>query len=221
MGRYFGWREKFWGDRYHAVPVSDEEEAQIARLRYGLSQGVKEGFVLDPRDWPGANGAATLVEGSMQLEGLWFDDTKAYAARQRGDKPGRYDFAEPEQVVLTPLPCWRHLAPEEYSRRVVALIDEVQSEALDSHTAEGTAPIGTTVVLEQEPHAPQTELRKSPTPDFHAFRRAVRRRLREAYATFVAAFREAAQRLLRGDPAAVFPEGSFPPAMPFVDSVTV
>jgi hypothetical protein len=36
------------------------------------------------------------------------------------------------------------------------------------------------------------------------------------YAIFVAAFREAAEQLKAGDRSAKFPEGSFPPGLPFV-----
>jgi hypothetical protein len=39
---------------------------------------------------------------------------------------------------------------------------------------------------------------------------------RQAYATFVAAFREASDRLRAGDRTARFPIGSFPPGLPFV-----
>jgi hypothetical protein len=38
----------------------------------------------------------------------------------------------------------------------------------------------------------------------------------EAYAEFVAAFRQAAERLKAGDSHPGFPEGSFPPGAPFV-----
>jgi len=38
----------------------------------------------------------------------------------------------------------------------------------------------------------------------------------QSYAWFVAAFREAAEKLRRGDRTACFPAGSFPPALPFV-----
>ena len=38
----------------------------------------------------------------------------------------------------------------------------------------------------------------------------------EAYAWFVAAFREAAEKLRAGDRNAAFPIGSFPPGLPFV-----
>ncbi len=38
IGLRTGWKEKIWGRRYQAIVVSDEEEMQIARLRYVLSQ---------------------------------------------------------------------------------------------------------------------------------------------------------------------------------------
>jgi len=40
--------------------------------------------------------------------------------------------------------------------------------------------------------------------------------LYDAYAWFVAAFRDASEKLCAGDRAARFPPGSFPPALPFV-----
>jgi len=49
-----------------------------------------------------------------------------------------------------------------------------------------------------------------------SFRREARKALWEAYAWFVAAFREAAEKLRNGDRAAKFPIGSFPPHLPFV-----
>jgi REP element-mobilizing transposase RayT len=39
VGKLVGWPEKFWGRRYRAIVVSNEDEAQIARLRYLLAQG--------------------------------------------------------------------------------------------------------------------------------------------------------------------------------------
>ncbi len=60
------------------------------------------------------------------------------------------------------------------------------------------------------------KLKKSPAPLFHAFRKAVRKALYEAYAWFVAAYREAAAKLRSGDRNATFPSGCFPPRLPFV-----
>ena len=54
VARLTGWKEKVWGRRYQAIPVSEEEEAQVARLVYILSHGCKENLVACLRDWPGS-----------------------------------------------------------------------------------------------------------------------------------------------------------------------
>ena len=59
------------------------------------------------------------------------------------------------------------------------------------------------------------ELKKSPAPRFHAFTKEARQALRDAYFAFAAAFQVASERLRGGDRPAVFPEGCFPPALPF------
>ena len=58
--------------------------------------------------------------------------------------------------------------------------------------------------------------KRSFAPRMHAFSREVRKAMVEAYAWFVAAFRKAAEKLRGGDRMARFPEGSFPPGLPFV-----
>jgi hypothetical protein len=59
-------------------------------------------------------------------------------------------------------------------------------------------------------------MKESGAPAFHAATKAVRRELEHAYRWFIAAFREAAEELRHGNLGARFPEGSFPPRLPFV-----
>jgi REP element-mobilizing transposase RayT len=56
-GRLADWREKFWSRRYEAILVSEEERAQVERLKYLLSQGCKEGLVARPRRSRGSGAA--------------------------------------------------------------------------------------------------------------------------------------------------------------------
>src|SRR6185369_8250952 len=56
-------------------------------------------------------------------------------------------------------------------------------------------------------------------PLFHAFTRRVRREFYEAYHLFLAAFRDAADRLRAGHRTAKFPLGGFPPALPFISAL--
>ena len=76
--------------------------------------------------------------------------------------------------------------------------------------------LGVAAILAQNPHDHPERPKKEPAPFVHAATKAARLAFREAYALFVAAYREAADKLRKGDRAALFPIGSFPPALPFV-----
>jgi REP element-mobilizing transposase RayT len=215
VGRLTGWKQKIFGRRYQAIVVSGEDEAQIGRLRYGLAHGAKEDLVERPRDWPGVHAVRALLEGEV-LEGLWFDRTKEYAARRRGQTFDRLQFATREVLELDPLPCWRHLPEEARSRRIAGLVEDIDAEIAARRKRTGARPLGAAAVLAQNPFRRPARTKKSPAPTFHAASRAVRRGLWDAYAFFVAAFRQAAEKLRAGDRNVAFPVGSFPPGLPFV-----
>ena len=76
-------------------------------------------------------------------------------------------------------------------------------------------------MLRQHPNTRPNRTKKSPAPAFHAATKAVRQAFWEIYAAFVAAFRDAAEKLKAGDRLAKFPLGflgSFPPRLPFVSA---
>ena len=126
-GRLVRWREKFWGRRYQAIPISDEEAAQVERLRYVLAHGCKEGLVERLRDWPGVSAVRALLDGEP-LEGLWFDRTQEHRARRRGVAFERLEFATSYTVQLEPLPCWAYLPAAEYRRRIEAEVEIIESQ---------------------------------------------------------------------------------------------
>jgi REP element-mobilizing transposase RayT len=111
VGRLTGWREKIFSRRYQAILISEEESAQVERLRYLLSHGSKENLVPRPQDWPGVHCVDALLTG-QPMEGTWFDRTKEYAARSRGEDVAPRRFATREVLELDPLPCWRHVPPD-------------------------------------------------------------------------------------------------------------
>ncbi|HKI02432.1 MAG TPA: transposase [Thermoanaerobaculia bacterium] len=63
-GRLVQWREKFWSRRYRAIVISDEEGAQIERMKYVLSNGAKEGLVRTPEDCQESMAFATFSTAS-------------------------------------------------------------------------------------------------------------------------------------------------------------
>jgi hypothetical protein len=216
-GRLVGWEDKFWGRRYQAIVVSDEPEAQLSRLRYLLAQGVKEGLVAHPLDWPGVTAARALVEGAP-MAGTWVDRTGIFEARRRrkvGDQEiDLCSFHKIYDVAISPLPCVEHLLDAQRRELVAGLIDEIAEASRSARQIAGEGVAGRETVLKKNPHE-TTRLAKSPPPFVHAFCREMRRRFRQAYSEYLAAFRSAAA-LLRDGLRAAFPEGSFPPALPFV-----
>ena len=212
-GRRYDWRERFFGRRYRSIPVSAEEEAQVARLKYLLSHGCKEGLVSTPADWPGAHCIQALLRGAP-LEGLWFDRTKEFRVRRRGLAFRAARVRHCESVQLTPLPCWSHLQEQEVRSLVADLVrgSSRRSPTLQGRPAElrwrGLDP-------ERDPHSRPVGWKARTAPRVHAATRAARRALIEAYREFQGAYRRAAARLAQGDLLANFPEGSFPPPLPF------
>jgi hypothetical protein len=138
-----------------------------------------------------------------------------FAARFAAKKSPR-SIASREILVLSPLPCWKHLSEEVRRQLVVEMIADI--EAGRRSTA------GTQGVRCWEPRRCAGSIRsiipgsrrKSPAPLFHAVSKWVRLELWAGYAWFVAVFREASTKLRSGDRLARFPAGSFPPALPFV-----
>jgi putative transposase len=105
---------------------------------------------------------------------------------------------------------------EERSRRIGALVEGIELEAAARRKRTGVKPLGPAAVLAQDPLRQPKKTKKSPAPAFHAASKAVRRELWNAYSLFVAAYRDAAEKLKAGIRDVVFPRGSFPPALPFV-----
>jgi REP element-mobilizing transposase RayT len=225
--RLHGWSGPFWARRYRAIVVSDEEEAQVDRLRYLLAHGAKEDLVPRPRDWPGVHCVEALCTG-QPLRGVWVDRTAEGRDRRAGCKVHRYTHAENEVLHLAPLPCWQHLDGATYRRRVADLLSGIEEEVRTRRRQEGkTLPSRgacRAAVRRLHPHAAPESWEPRPAPRFHAYRPERRSALRDAYRAFLTTYRRAAAqlrhasqrgtRLVVGGPS--FPPGSFPPALSFV-----
>jgi hypothetical protein len=135
----------------------------------------------------------------------WHNRTLGYNARLR---PGEAE--DRETVILSPFPCWTNLAPESYRARIAELVREIEPTAAAEREKTGAEPLGAEQVTRPE------TLDRSPALFVHAATRKVRKELWEAYCWFVAAYREAAEKLKTGDRNAAFPPGSFPLHLPFV-----
>jgi hypothetical protein len=206
MGRLHRWKGHFWARRASVIPVLDDLTT-VARLRYVLSQGVKEGLVARPEQWPGATSTPGLLGRS--IVGVWVDRNLETRAQKRGGPVDASMFTTRYALRLTPLPCWDLLSTEERHARVSLLIEEVVE---DARATLGRAPMGLRRLLAQDPHSRPAEPAHASAPPCHASSQGLREAFCAAYRTFCDAFRSVARAVRDGAKAtrAQFPPGSFP-----------
>jgi len=208
VARLHDWSEKVWGRRYADVVVSDEPEAQVARLRYLLEQGSKEGLVASPRHWPGASSTKALMRGD-DAEGVWIDRTAQFRAYELGKPHPDALFTTRHRLKLSPLPCWKDIDEAHWRAEVRRMVREIE-DRVDGDV------LGKRAILAQHPHArPATPVKPSPAPRFHAVRPRVRLNLELAYHLARRVYRQAYEDLLN-ERTYEFPPGCFPPALAFV-----
>jgi REP element-mobilizing transposase RayT len=216
VGRLVGWRGPFWERRYSHVVVTEEEKAQVERLRYSLENGCKEGLVWKPQDWPGVTGVKAMLSGSMKLVGSWLDLSGLYEARQRGESTATRRFVEKHTLTLSKLPCWEHLDDDDYKKHVQGLVDSIAQETAAMHASARSEPLGVKELRKLRPNQRTAHPDHSPKPLVHAASRDRRRQFREGWRLFVELYLAASERLRNGFRDTTFPPGSFPPRMPFV-----
>lgn len=87
-----------------------------------------------------------------------------------------------EVLELDPLPCWRHLSPEQYRVQVAGLIECIEAEAAVRRKETGIEPLGPAAILRQSPFARPRKSKRSSAPRVHAISKSVRDAIYEGYA---------------------------------------
>jgi REP element-mobilizing transposase RayT len=206
VGRLVGWRGRFFARRYSAEPIVDEG-AQVERLNYILSHGVKEGLVSRCQQWAGLSCARALLEEEGRSVHQWRNWTRRWKMEVDEDvNVDRFSEAcpsETETLELAPLPCWAAFTAQERSRLVAQLVARIDAAAPNA-TDEDTRHI-----TEQDPHGGPVRTKHTPRPKAHAstkqlwieaVRRYGRRRCRSTgtRASMLTASRSAANAALPG-----------------------
>lgn len=204
---------KMWQGRSSIVPVADNE-ALLGRLKYLLSQGVKEGLVQRPEEWPGASSLPWFL--GNELSGSWIDGRLKRAALKRGelDEPSRYTFKYP--ISVSPIPCWKALSRQQVTMETRRILDKITEETMLSRLY---SVMGVEAVLAVNPlETPSQPLALRGVPLCHASSQPTRAAFAASYREFVTAFRAASSAVRGGQSVedAEFPSGSFPAAGHFV-----
>jgi hypothetical protein len=212
-GRLHAWRDRLWSRRYRAIVVADDTAA-IGRLRYILAHGAKEGLLASPRIWPGPNCIAALGTGAL-LRGTWFDRSKEFLARQRGETVFPTQFATTYDIHLTPLPCLQHVSADQRQSEIRHIVGEIKAKAAADNKEKGRTPMTVEQILAQDPHSKPASTDRSPAPFVHATHDSTEHDFRVAYRAFVDAFRAGVERLRERarEIRELFPAGAFPPQL--------
>ena len=232
VSRLFGWKEKFWGRRYSAIVIVDDEDTQVDRLRYLLEHGVKEDLVSSPLEWPGANAVTAYVDGSFEMRGHWVDHTGVFedkkvaertvspSGKLRSSKVLERELEKhhttEHKLLLTPIPAWKGLSLHEVSRRIREMVKDIEKKALERHRECGSKPLGVSAVLAQDRTNAPAKVKRSPAPRVHA-RGKSRAEFLKKLKAFVAAYESASRALRSGKKDPAFPRGCFPPGLPYLE----
>lgn len=208
------WKGTVFPRRYRHIELSEEPEAELDRMRYLLSNSCKENLVSSPLDWPGVSSAEALVSGQPMV-GRVKDRRAPPAAGQTEIDVFDEGSTEEVSLKLRPLPAYRHLGPKAYRQLMLSLVREVELEASSRHRNEGTRPLGVDAILAQDPRFEPEVRETSPCRWFHTATLSALKELKEAMSWIMAAYREAAERLKRGEREVEFPVHTFPPGLPF------
>jgi len=215
VGPLHDWKATFWGGRYHSMPVADSEAAQLNRFQYILKNGCKEDLVASPLDLPSVSSAPALYRGESSMTGPWMNRTKQYHAKLRGV---REEFPEPQTVHLSPLPFLEGLTPEQRRAFMVDEVRRLEEETAARHKKDGTRALGAQKMCERHPHDSPKDFHPKPAPAFYASTPEEFMAMKEVRAAIIAEYRAASARVRQGEKDVEFPEGTFPPAPPFVDT---
>jgi len=217
-GKLHSWSDRLWSRRYRSIVVADDTAAH-ARLRYILAHSAKEGLLGSPAAWPGPNCIAALTKGKP-LRGTWFDRSKEFLARQRGETVFPLQFATTFDVKLTPLRCLQHLTVDQRHTEIRHIVDEIKKQAAADNKEKGRTPMTVEQILAQDPHSKPATIDRSPAPFVHASNHSTERDFRVAYRAFVDAFRAGALRMRDRvrEIREMFPLGAFPPQLPFASA---
>ena len=208
VGWLVRWGGAFWERRYSAEPILDQESL-FGRLRYLLAHGVKERLVRRCVDWPGLNSLSMML-GPPTRSAKWFNWTKRWRDRGRlGIDRYSDEWAEAEQLTLTPLPGLTARLPAAQRMLCKQAVEEIEREA----ARDRTPVLGVRKVLAQSPQFRPFRLARKARPLCFAATAALRRAFRERYRERVARFREASGRWRRGLLDAAFPEGAVRPCL--------
>jgi hypothetical protein len=129
-------RGRVWSGRTTVTVILDARAA-MQRHEYHLSNGVKEGLVATPLDWPGVSSSRALLE-QHDIRVSWTDSAQRREARRRGVPIGSQGLCHEYTIRLVPMPS---LESRTRSERMACLPRSRRAAPLPATAPRPSAPI--------------------------------------------------------------------------------
>jgi len=200
---------RFWAGRGEPIVLGSDEDV-VDRLRYILSNGVKEHLVTRPTRWPGAHCSRALLSGRPD-KGSWVDRTALGRLRRSRPEAEESEVTTIYPVKLSRIPCWADLDEETYRCTVLTLCKEIEAAAAQERQGTSRRVVGVKRILGRSAHYIPGRIERKPAPRIHCRYPKVRQRFLDAYRLFVEAYRHAYQCLCEKVSGVGFPPGGHPP----------
>ena len=129
LGQKYRLPGTLWHQRY-AMSALPTHESQLKCLKYVLAQGVKEGLVARPIDWPGLHCAKVLLGDFIEI-GVWFQASDYHQAKARNalrrtpKKISRSAFYQRLRVHLSMLPALEDFTSDGQSKKLQAINHDI------------------------------------------------------------------------------------------------
>jgi hypothetical protein len=188
--RLTGWNDDVWSHT-SMIPILDDDAA-MARLRYVLSNGVKEGLVESPLHWPGPTGVHALLE-ERPIQAAW------RPMRQKHPLPT--DPVYPIEVA--PLPSLMNHPLLVRRQLLEELIHGIEEDG--RRRRDGRPVLGVAALRAQDPTEETEWVNQHDVPLAFSSRTDLLDRFLEQRAAFIDQFRRAARARRETMPATEFP----------------
>ena len=160
LGQRYRLPGTLWHQRY-AMTALPTHDSQLKCLRYILSQGVKEGLVARPIDWPGLHCARALLKQKLEI-GRWFQASdyhkaKAKNALRKNPKSiSKSSFYQSLRVNLKQLPAFADDVAAKQLKTLHAINSEIIKSGLASRKRENRKLTGIKKVIQASIYASTT-----------------------------------------------------------------
>jgi hypothetical protein len=157
LNRFHGRCHQVWSKRYSAIPVLDEQ-TDIERLVYFLTNPQKADLVDKIGDWPGLSSAQLYLEELDHDNEFLFFDRTAWDRAKRPKAIAKYLHVV--SIKYTVLPALAHLTEAERKALIRDRLEEREAELRQKRRVEGKSVLGKeglmTVDSKERPKKPKT-----------------------------------------------------------------